>query len=635
MLFAVLSVIVHFPHADLSYDSWRYLWKDNVSDPYQSNSLGAKVSPDGNHFAHLNFDKNIVTVRKVNDGSLCWKLQVNATEVHQFMYVDFTADGKVYVVMEAIKTQTNFVTRTLSVQAYDASFGIAVWNLVLKVTSEPNSYFQRVVGSDDGLSLCFTFNQANDYYISCIDLIAKVKLKEALVYEFPVSLCFGAKDLYFVNGVYYVQYPSGVCPLNGCNVFMMTASGQNMSTRSWNLPGCTRDGYSPMLASRGGEMVLVVFSNDGSYSLSLVSVNKNWTQHVLYDSTAVQFQANGGDVMFLYGISNYFMVFSIDLSTGDKTVYKKSGDFSRAGVGPDPSAMIPSIETYQSAPENNGVVFYVYKDNNLYALDMSNRASLLWSMPTGDFYYQDEIDDICGYARNGAILVCPTFALWTNTTQGVALNDHMTSTQLFLCPTKLIITVTGNCRSNLTGVNGTYYRNPLEKGVAQFVNEEGFVLQTTGSNNIITFSDSKNVILYAQGYNPQTTWICNSTDNDDETVRVSGMTLGGCFPCADDCMYGLNCSKPCTCNCGHGTCDISTGHCLSCFGNYSGVDCENCNTWHFGENCSSECLCDRYKTQTCDTVTGTCHCRPNAMGPKCSQCKPGSYGETCENCSSW
>lgn len=94
-----------------------------------------------------------------------------------------------------------------------------------------------------------------------------------------------------------------------------------------------------------------------------------------------------------------------------------------------------------------------------------------------------------------------------------------------------------------------------------------------------------------------------------------------CKPC--ECSGNINPEEP-------GSCDTTTGECLRCLNNTSGVACNLCAPGFYGDaiklkNCQS-CDCEDMGTMKCDPFEGACQCLENVIGERCDRCKPDHYG---------
>ncbi|XP_061099693.1 laminin subunit alpha-4 [Conger conger] len=84
-------------------------------------------------------------------------------------------------------------------------------------------------------------------------------------------------------------------------------------------------------------------------------------------------------------------------------------------------------------------------------------------------------------------------------------------------------------------------------------------------------------------------------------------------------------------------CHNKTGHCLKCWDNTAGANCEKCAPGFYGDAISAkncrECRCNKCGTMSCDDRTGVCHCKPGVTGPLCDQCEEGYSGfSSCRGC---
>ncbi|KAJ8270780.1 hypothetical protein GJAV_G00119200 [Gymnothorax javanicus] len=84
-------------------------------------------------------------------------------------------------------------------------------------------------------------------------------------------------------------------------------------------------------------------------------------------------------------------------------------------------------------------------------------------------------------------------------------------------------------------------------------------------------------------------------------------------------------------------CHNRTGHCINCWGNTAGTNCEKCAPGFYGDAISAkncrECRCSKCGTMSCDDRTGVCHCKPGVTGPLCDQCEEGYSGfSSCQGC---
>ncbi|XP_051954964.1 laminin subunit alpha-4-like isoform X1 [Xyrauchen texanus] len=84
-------------------------------------------------------------------------------------------------------------------------------------------------------------------------------------------------------------------------------------------------------------------------------------------------------------------------------------------------------------------------------------------------------------------------------------------------------------------------------------------------------------------------------------------------------------------------CNNVTGHCLNCWGNIAGDNCERCAPGFYGDAISAkdcqECTCNKCGTASCDDRTGVCHCKPGVTGHLCDRCEEGYSGfGSCMGC---
>lgn len=104
---------------------------------------------------------------------------------------------------------------------------------------------------------------------------------------------------------------------------------------------------------------------------------------------------------------------------------------------------------------------------------------------------------------------------------------------------------------------------------------------------------------------------------------------------------GIPC-QPCACNGNidmgdYDSCDQNTGECLKCLYNTTGVDCGQCEHWHYGDavemkNCQ-KCECDQCGSESCDEKTGECTCKTNVKSYKCDACGENQWGfNQCQGC---
>ncbi|VDN22970.1 unnamed protein product, partial [Cylicostephanus goldi] len=127
--------------------------------------------------------------------------------------------------------------------------------------------------------------------------------------------------------------------------------------------------------------------------------------------------------------------------------------------------------------------------------------------------------------------------------------------------------------------------------------------------------------------------------------------------CEED-MYGLDCSKQCTCVMENtesyqynarsfhtftSRCAPDTGYCR-CKPGYVGDSCEQiCSKLNWGRDCANTCECNYNYTSECDLTTGRCICLPGRTGEKCvpnsfsllfyvlcaDECPDGYFGLDC------
>ncbi|RCN27272.1 EGF-like domain protein, partial [Ancylostoma caninum] len=86
----------------------------------------------------------------------------------------------------------------------------------------------------------------------------------------------------------------------------------------------------------------------------------------------------------------------------------------------------------------------------------------------------------------------------------------------------------------------------------------------------------------------------------------------------DEDMYGLDCSKQCTCIMENTeSCAPDTGYCR-CKPGYAGDSCERiCSKLFWGKDCANTCECNYNVTSECDLTSGRCVCLPGRTGAQC------------------
>ncbi|KAK7503371.1 hypothetical protein BaRGS_00005292 [Batillaria attramentaria] len=90
---------------------------------------------------------------------------------------------------------------------------------------------------------------------------------------------------------------------------------------------------------------------------------------------------------------------------------------------------------------------------------------------------------------------------------------------------------------------------------------------------------------------------------------------------AQTVMYGNDCSLQCLAtSCANGQCDVVTGLCTQCDGNYDGPYCADCSPGYYGASCSQQCRSSRCLNNVCDRQYGWC-----------LACPPGSWNFDCGN----
>ncbi|XP_041346758.1 multiple epidermal growth factor-like domains protein 11 [Gigantopelta aegis] len=98
--------------------------------------------------------------------------------------------------------------------------------------------------------------------------------------------------------------------------------------------------------------------------------------------------------------------------------------------------------------------------------------------------------------------------------------------------------------------------------------------------------------------------------------------------------FGDDCSQ--FCHCRDGPCNYTNGYCIGgCKPNWTGTNCNDCDSSHYGDLCSKQCSsrhCDETTgVSSCD-VRGSCDrgCDPGWKGTDClEQCPDGQYGKAC------
>ncbi|KAK7503373.1 hypothetical protein BaRGS_00005294 [Batillaria attramentaria] len=96
--------------------------------------------------------------------------------------------------------------------------------------------------------------------------------------------------------------------------------------------------------------------------------------------------------------------------------------------------------------------------------------------------------------------------------------------------------------------------------------------------------------------------------------------------------YGNDCSLQCRASgCKNGQCDVVTGLCTQCDGNYGGSHCTDCARGFYGGSCDQSCSAGCPNSE-CDQQTGHCQpCNSSYWGDRCDkQCPSGCLTSQCD-----
>eukprot|EP00039_Didymoeca_costata_P033596 m.43073 g.43073 ORF g.43073 m.43073 type:complete len:869 (+) comp9947_c0_seq1:259-2865(+) len=620
----------------LDEDDWRIIWSNQnpgfakAGKKENHNDCIISLSPDEVLFAYV-ADKGL-NVYYVSNGTSNWKVSGDfLCDAH------FSSDGQLLYVAHQMNVAI------VAVDAYHTMSGAKAWTVNFTETPFCGKGLEGLplelkFSAFDGRQFGFTFKRfcygpLYDTYVNLYwaGFVLSTGTFTAIKQFANFWIDGDDRDLYntfglvFFNGSFYTIFSTHI-EYGHYNVAAITSDG---FTRTFPLQDIDEIENIQLFALRGG----VVLTLSDHFSVYVLNLDTGHTRNIgvsyygFPNKLSFQSTGDGRFVNFVFGLEKFgqnLTLSSVDIVMGEYINYEMH---------------FPSLDKQitSSNPQPNGDTFYYNHNGTLYAFDMSNSASILWSGP-GSY------TPGCVFLRNGYVILCPNMLTWANITRGKPFNnEHMTSPEFSSCRGSLNITVIAgiNCSDGLVGINGTY----VSDKPSHFVNEEGFEIIV--QEEWIQFMNSKQaVVLQAEGSDQRSSWVCPGAALD--TSKVFGAAVDDCLcslgtkgPHCTECSrsnnsFGVNCSKTCTCQ--HGVCNVGVngdGHCLKCMGNYSGTDCDNCSHGYFGPTCSRGCDCISVHTVSCNDGkqgTGECICKAGFAGDNCSQCADGYFGLNCEPC---
>ncbi|KAK7503374.1 hypothetical protein BaRGS_00005295 [Batillaria attramentaria] len=125
---------------------------------------------------------------------------------------------------------------------------------------------------------------------------------------------------------------------------------------------------------------------------------------------------------------------------------------------------------------------------------------------------------------------------------------------------------------------------------------------------------------------------CDARCIDSHCLYCDQETGTHCYESCPAGRYGNHCYQKCRARrCKNGQCDVVTGLCTQCDGNYVGSHCRDCARGFYGGSCDQSCSAGCPNSE-CDQQTGHCQpCNSSYWGDRCDkQCPSGCLTSQCD-----